>query len=142
MKSILILFSTLLLLSFTTADNADLITGTWLVSKKDGKIKIYKAANGKYYGKIIWGDDPNDENGNPKKDTKNPDPSLRSKNIIGLIILNDFTYEDEEYTGGTIYDPQEGKVYTAKMWLTNDDTLQVRGYWGFFYRTETWTRVK
>jgi uncharacterized protein (DUF2147 family) len=48
------------------------------------------------------------------------------------------------YEKGSICDPKNGKVYTCEMWLKPGDpnTLVVRGYWGFIYRTQNWVRVK
>jgi len=37
-------------------------------------------------------------------------------------------------------DPEDGKVYTAEIWV-EEGKLKVRGYVGFFYRTQTWLRA-
>ena len=50
---------------------------------------------------------------------------------------------DAVWEGGTIVDPENGKVY--KLRLTPQDggkTLQVRGYIGPFYRNQLWQRVQ
>jgi uncharacterized protein (DUF2147 family) len=47
----------------------------------------------------------------------------------------------DEYAGGTIMDPDNGKTYKCKLWLKSD-VLTVRGYIGFFHRTQQWFRVK
>lgn len=52
-------------------ENSDAIVDKWYTDIKESVIQIY-ANNGKYYGKIIWMQEPNDENGIPKKDNKNP----------------------------------------------------------------------
>jgi Uncharacterized protein conserved in bacteria len=120
-----------------TVDNADLILGTYWSPKKDGKIEIYKK-NNKYYGKIVWGK-------NPRKDVNNPDPNLRDKDLIGLDFLTDFNYnkDDKEWVNGRIYDPKNGKIYKAYMWLENNN-LKVKGYIGvsFLGRSELFERVK
>jgi len=49
---------------------------------------------------------------------------------------------DAVWEGGTILDPENGKVY--KLRLTPQDggkTLQVRGYIGPFFRNQLWQRV-
>lgn len=127
-------------LATVTATAQNQIVGKWLSADKKGVTEIYKK-NGKFYGKIVWLKEPN-ENGKPVTDKENPEASLRSKPIMGLLILKDFYYEDGEWTGGTIYDPNNGKTYDCTMWLTDNNHLQVRGYWGIFYRTESWTRRK
>jgi uncharacterized protein (DUF2147 family) len=46
------------------------------------------------------------------------------------------------WKGGTIYDPDNGKLYKCKMTLTEPKRLEVRGYIGFSFigRTVVWTR--
>ena len=43
------------------------------------------------------------------------------------------------YKGGTILDPEDGKVYKAEVWV-EDGKLKVRGYIGFLYKTQTWQK--
>ncbi|MEO1227858.1 MAG: DUF2147 domain-containing protein [Myxococcota bacterium] len=45
------------------------------------------------------------------------------------------------WEGGKIMDPENGKVYDAKIWLENDNTLKVRGSFLFIGRTQTWYRL-
>jgi len=64
---------------------------------------------------------------------------------IGLEIIRDVVRAgtDLVWEGGTILDPENGKVY--KLRLAPQDggrTLQVRGYIGPFYRTQLWQRVQ
>jgi uncharacterized protein (DUF2147 family) len=131
-----------------TDNEADKIQGTWLNQEGTSHIKIFRAVNGsfagKYYGKIVWLKEPN-ENGKPKVDKKNPDAGKQQTPIMNLMILKDFTYDadDKEWSGGTIYDPNNGKTYSCYMTL-NGTKLNVRGYVGvsLIGRTAVWTRVK
>ncbi len=62
-----------------------------------------------YFGRITWGI------GSSPKDEKNPDPDLRSRNVVGLVILQNFSYNgDGTWKEGTIYDPLTAKRMTAK----------------------------
>jgi uncharacterized protein (DUF2147 family) len=139
------LFITVSLFSITTLsqNKADDIIGVWLTAGKEpGKIQIYKSA-GKFYGKIFWVKNPT-KNGKPKTDINNPDASKRNDPIVGLVILKGFKFDgDDEWKDGDIYDPQSGKTYSSYIYLSNINTLKVRGYIGLslFGRTETWTRV-
>ncbi len=78
-------------------------------------------------------------------DNKNPDKTLRSRSLIGIDIINNLSYdtEDQELSGGTIYNADSGKTYTVKMWITTDDvnTCFIRAYKGFLFKTFTATRV-
>ncbi len=120
----------------------DAIVGTWVNASGKGHIQIYKQGD-KYYGKLVWLKEPNDAQGNPKLDVKNPNASLRTKHLLGSIILRDFVYDDKEWNSGRIYDPQNGKEYKCFLRLKDSKTLNVRGYVGvsLLGRTETWTRV-
>jgi uncharacterized protein (DUF2147 family) len=119
---------------------ADRIEGLWFNDIKDAKIQIYKAVNGKFYGKIIWLRDPL-KNGKPKVDEKNSKKNLQSQPLVGLVILNGFEKDGDSYTDGTIYDPTNGKTYDCKM-TYKGKTLSIRGYIGFslFGRTTIWER--
>ena len=66
----------------------------------------------------------------------------QNKLIIGMVIMNNLEKDDDEWGGGEILDPNNGKIYDCKIWLEGNDILKVRGYVGFFYRTQTWKRKK
>ena len=59
------------------------------------------------------------------------------KPIVGLEIIRDMKKDGDEYAGGDILDPENGKVYRCKIWVENGK-LMVRGYIAFLYRTQTW----
>jgi uncharacterized protein (DUF2147 family) len=143
MKALLFLLPLLGLHSFTTKDNADAIVGIWKNGTGKGHIQIYKQ-NSRFYGKIIWLKDAIDATGKPKMDHKNADPDKRNHPLIGLVMLKDFKYDDGEWTDGRIYNPSDGKEYSAYMRLKDHKTLSVRGYIGISLlgKTDTWTRVK
>lgn len=119
---------------------SDKIEGIWLNEEKDAKIQIYKAKDGKFYGKIVWLKEPT-KNGKPKTDEKNPKSTLRTQPLVDLIILKGFQSEGNTYDDGTIYDPQNGKTYDCKM-TYKGRTLAIRGYIGLsmFGRTTIWER--
>lgn len=122
--------------------DADAIIGTWINASGKGHIQIYKQGN-KYYGKLVWLKEPNDEKGQTRMDAKNPDAAQRNKPLQGSIILRDFVFDDDEWNSGRIYDPQNGKDYKCFLRLKDSKTLQVRGYIGvsLLGRTETWARI-
>ena len=64
----------------------------------------------------------------------------RNQRIVGMEILHGHRRERERWTGGWILDPENGKEYSSAVWLEGPDRLRVRGYWGPFYRTQTWRR--
>lgn len=68
----------------------------------------------------------------------------KDKRVLGMEIIRGMKQDDEEWTDGTILDPKKGSVYDCTLWVDEKDSnkLQVRGYWGFFFRTQTWVRAK
>jgi uncharacterized protein (DUF2147 family) len=127
----------------SAAQNKDAILGRWVSSSGEAYIDITKKGS-RYFGKIVKLKEPNDENGRPKTDYKNPNSSLRKRPILGLELLNDFIYEDGKWTDGTIYDPKSGKTYSCNMSLKENGQLSMRGYVGvsLIGRSEIWKRVK
>jgi uncharacterized protein (DUF2147 family) len=125
------------------AIDPDAIVGVWKDGKGKGHVQIFKQ-NGKYYGKVIWLNNPKDVNGKPKVDKNNPNELLRTKPLLGLTMLKNFQYDDGEWSGGQIYNPSDGKEYKAYMKLKDPNTLSVRGYVGIslFGKTDTWIRVR
>ena len=119
------------------------ILGTWLTEDKEAKVNIYYQ-NKRYYGKIVWLKHSTNDAGRPLTDLENPDKRKREQPLLNLIILHDFEYDEkeDEYISGKVYDTRNGKTYTGKLWMENNNTLKMRGYWGIFYATETWKRVE
>jgi uncharacterized protein (DUF2147 family) len=118
------------------------VIGRWkTVDESTGEeksiIEIFER-NGKVYGKIVkifTNVDPD-----PLCNECPADDPRYGKKIIGMEIISDMVKSGNEYSQGSILDPQDGRIYRCKMWLSADG-LKVRGYWGPFYRTQTWRRV-
>jgi len=115
-------------------NNADDITGRWMSSDNKLEVEVYKTGK-EYKGKVVWIDDSDDKNRpmNVRCDWKNPDEALRSRKIIGLVVMYGLVYNEEHHNwqGGKIYDPSSGKDWNAKACITKEGYLKVRGYWSF-----------
>lgn len=129
--------------SLLARENADDILGIWRNASGKGHVEIYKE-NGKYFGKLVWLKKTHDENGKPYLDKNNPDKKNTTQPLLGLIMLRDFLFDDGEWTGGKIYNPEDGKEYKSYMKLKDRETLYVRGFVGFSWigKTVTFQRVK
>lgn len=70
--------------------------------------------------------------------------SRKGKKVIGMIVLSGLTKSGNEWSGGKILDPKNGKEYDCYISMENADKLKVRGYMGFSMlgRTQYWTRLK
>lgn len=122
---------------------SDDILGFWLNEEKDAKIEITNV-NGKYFGKVVWLKEPNETDGRPKVDDQNPESSLQNRPIIGLELLKNFVFDEDEWNSGTIYDPDNGKTYKCTIKKGSSTLLNIRGYigkeWMGLGRTTVWTR--
>jgi uncharacterized protein (DUF2147 family) len=84
------------------------------------------------------GDDPNPICENCPGDKHN-------QPFLGLVFIEGMKRSGLEYNGGTVLDPETGKIYNARMSLNPDGKrLTLRGYIGLsiFGRSQTWTRVE
>ena len=64
--------------------------------------------------------------------------------ILGMEILRGLKKAEgkDVWEGGNVLDPKNGKIYRASVTpIEGGQKLQMRGYIGFFYRTQTWIRV-
>ncbi len=123
----------------------DDLLGVWLNEDEDAHIEIYKEGD-LYFGKTIWYKFPiDDETGKAKLDKYNPDPELQKRPSLGIKLLTDFEWdEDNEWDEGDIYDPKTGKTYSCYIVMKEYDLLKIRGYIGISLigKTTYWTRVK
>jgi len=63
--------------------------------------------------------------------------------ITGLTIIDGLRADGKVWDGGRILDPESGKLYTVRLKLIDAGSkLEVRGYLGPFFRTQTWIRVE
>jgi uncharacterized protein (DUF2147 family) len=141
MKKSIFLITCLLFTASFVYCQADKILGIWVPAKGTSQVRIFKATNGMYYGKVEWLDTDKD-----KLDVKNPKESERNKKIWGLMVLKDFNYNaaKKRWEGGTVYDPDNGKTYDSYMWFDSDDNIMtLKGYvlgMRFIGRAEDWKR--
>ena len=119
------------------------VVGKWKLEDGSAIVEVYQEGD-VFNGKIVWLTNPTDADGSPAVDSNNPDAKLRSRQLIGLNMLSGLKQKGGEYSGGSIYDPGNGKTYNCSM-KVEGDTLKVRGSLdkrGLLGRTMDWFRVK
>jgi len=127
--------------SISITINAQTIVGQWETyddetNEKKGLIEIYKT-NDTYYAKII----ETYVEGSPGICTR-CEGAKKDQPIKGLVIIEGLKKDDDEFNGGTILDPENGKTYKCYLQLIEANKLKVRGYLGFALlgRTQYWRR--
>ena len=124
---------------------ADKIVGKWkTIDDKDGSeksiVSIFKATNGRYYGKIekLFKE--------PEKLCTECEGANKNQPILGMMIINNMIEKDGKLSGGSILDPKNGKVYKCNISLEgNGEKLSVRGSLdknGWIGRSQSWIRTK
>ncbi len=140
MKNLILTFA---ILFFTTTFSQSVI-GKWkTIDDETGQAKsiveVYEA-NGKIYGKVLEIFEEKRKN-DVCKECSGTD---KNKPIQGMVILRGLEKDDDEYSGGKIIDPKNGKIYKCTISLESKDKLKIRGYIGFSLigRSQYWVRVK
>ncbi len=141
MKKIILAFALMLCVSLSVS--AQSIVGKWKTiddetNKERSIVEIYEE-DGKYYGRIIKIFYRPDEKPGNVCDKCTDD--RKGKVIDGMQIIRGLEKKGTEFKEGTILDPKNGKVYDCKIWVEKN-TLKVRGYVAFFYRTQTWLKYE
>jgi len=146
MKRKTILMWSLLLVSGVSANAfaADGAVGRWkTIDDKTGQVKsiveISEASNGSLTGKVVE-ILKSDKGPNPVCDSCSGD--RKNKPIKGMTILWNLKPDGaNEWAGGTILDPANGKTYKSKMELQpGGKKLDVSGCVAFICRAQTWVR--
>ncbi len=132
-----ILLLPLLLLCINTV--AQSVTGRWTTiddhTGKPRSVVEITESGGRLSGRIVHLYEAEKRG---KLCDKCPD-DRKNKPVVGLEIVRDMVRSGNEWSKGTILDPENGKIYDCKLWL-EDGALKVRGYVAVFFRTQTWVR--
>ena len=141
MKLLFTFILAVLSLSVSAKYNPDDLTGIWTNEEATARFEIFKTGN-TYNARIIWLANPTYENGEQKSDKKNPDKQLRSRPIVGLVMLTGlkFSTNNSMWIGGEIYSPEKGETAACKIKLTNRNELNLTASKGIFSSTKKWKR--
>ena len=120
--------------------SAQTIVGQWepydeRTNEKKGIVEIFED-NGKYFASIVAAYiAPSDTI------CKNCPGDRKNKPFIGMKIIEGLEKNGNTYEGGTILDPESGRIYRCYLALEGE-RLKVRGYIGFSIigRTQYWRR--
>ncbi len=138
------IFITLVFLTISISINAQSIFGKWHsknddTGEIDSVIEVYEK-EGKAFAKIIEIKDIERQTAVCNLCTG----VNKNKPILGLNILSGLQKDDEEWSGGEILDPRNGKVYKCYIELIKPNKLKLRGYIGIslFGKTAFWERAE
>ena len=92
-------------------------------------------------GTVRWLWDAVDDKGRPRLDVQNTNASLRNRPLIGLPILSGLAPAAGGAWSGRIYNPEDGKTYSATLRRTAPDTLLVEGCVLFICQKQVWRKA-
>ncbi|MEL7538182.1 MAG: DUF2147 domain-containing protein [Pseudomonadota bacterium] len=108
--------------SWLSAGADDPIVGRYWNPDRDAIVEIY-STDGVVFGKAIW-------SAEPMLDTENPDPALRSRDLLGVPFITGFRFDGEDrWRDGRVYAPDNGRTYRGTLWV-EDGALKMRGFVG------------
>ncbi len=116
------------------------VTGLWATPGNGGQVEISRCGNS-LCGKLVTSDhiksDPT------LKDTKNRDETQRGRTLKNLQMLYDFTGGPKKWTGGKVYNPEDGGTYSGTIEQLSDNELKLKGcIVAPFCKTQKWTRLR
>src|SRR5262245_43693515 len=106
-------------------------TGYWMKpdAERESRIEVFKCGKKKtnLCAKIAWLKEPNDSKGQPLHDVRNENPALRGRQIVGLPIFTDLVPSAPSTWNGKIYNPEDGRTYTATLTVVSRKQILLKG---------------
>jgi uncharacterized protein (DUF2147 family) len=118
---------------------ADPAFGEWLNDDGLAKVTIGPCSTDPALacGAVTWLKDPV---GHPSRDVNNPERSLRSRPLVGVLVVRDMRSEGPgRWAGGKLYDPESGKNYNGRLQVLSRNRMQVTGCVLMICENRTWT---
>ena len=128
------------MLAAAAAVSPDSAVGRWRTQTRNGIVEVERCG-ASICGRLLSSDGLRT---NPDmRDINNKDANLRGRKLLNLQVLSGFTRGDAEWTGGTIYNGEDGGTYKATVTPIDADHLKVKGciIWPLC-KSQTWTRIR
>ena len=131
------------LFAWTASVRAESLVGTWLT--QDGSSRVqFRSCTQNQCGYIVWLREPVDPaTGKARQDRFNSDDSLKSRPLLGLLLIADIAATTAGAWEGTLYNPRDGNSYKGKLRDLGGGRLELKGcaLLGLVCKTEVWTRA-
>jgi uncharacterized protein (DUF2147 family) len=128
-------------LGWPMAASAADVTGLWRTETDNGLVDI-RPCGDSVCGHLTGSDEI--DRRPDLKDSHNRIETQRGRPLKGLLLLHGFIPAapgGAAWTGGIIYNPDDGHSYAARLNLADGDHLNVKGCFGPFCQTQHWVRV-
>ena len=110
-------------------------SGVWQSETGDTRVRIARCGDA-YCGTIV-------AVRGEAKDVNNPNEALRSRNLVGVRMIEEIRPVQGGGFQGQLYNFRDGKTYTGKMTLKSASALELSGcvLGGLICRSQTWTKA-
>ncbi|QAY77986.1 DUF2147 domain-containing protein [Sphingosinicella sp. BN140058] len=128
------------MLAMAMAAPQDVAVGRWKTETRGGIVEIQRCG-ASICGRLLTSEHLRT---NPNlKDANNTNAALRNRPLRGLQILSGFKADGNGWSGGKIYNAEDGKTYSAYVTPEGPNQLKVKGcVFRPLCKTQTWTRVR
>jgi uncharacterized protein (DUF2147 family) len=119
------------------------VTGRWATQGFGSIVELEPCENdaGALCGRIRWLWQGNDADGRPRTDARNPDRALRGRALVGAEIIRGFRQSAPgQWTGGALYNPDDGRTYSGTIRLRQNTLLLQGCALSVFCQTQVWRR--
>ena len=118
-------------------------SGIWAKEDGSAKMEVKRCGRG-ICSKIVWLKNPEDSSGRALRDARNENTSMRNRPILGLPLFINMVEIDFSSWQGSVYNPEEGKVYNdVKVTLASRNQIVLKGCKAWLLCGEkVWTRSK
>jgi uncharacterized protein (DUF2147 family) len=117
-------------------------SGVWKLDSGKVTVKVSQCG-GELCANIVALKEPTYKDGTPKIDRHNKNPALRKRPLMGLSVLSDMKPNGENSWEGSIYNADDGRIYSATMNLVDASTMKLKGcVAGIFCKTQTFTKIE
>jgi uncharacterized protein (DUF2147 family) len=123
----------------------DPVMGDWSTVDGAAKVRVAPCAANPALAcaTLLWLKDGKDAAGAPRHDANNPDPALKSRALVGVILVSGLRREAAGvWKDGAIYAPETGRTARGTMTSNPDGTLKVEGCVAMICKAKTWTRAR
>lgn len=115
-----------IVVSTVTPALASPASGLWRTEEDDALVEIYDCG-GRICGRVVTS---NEIAAHPDlKDFNNGNPSLRGGPVKGINVVSGFSGGPKSWSGGTLYRPQDGRLFSGRLELIDGASFQVTGCW-------------
>jgi len=116
------------------------VTGLWATPTNGGQVEIARCGNS-LCGKLVTSNQI--KTNAALKDERNKDAAQRARTLKGLQMLYNFTGGPAKWTGGTVYNPDDGGTYAGTIEMLSDNQLKLKGcVVAPLCKTQVWNRLK